>query len=90
MNFEIEKPIEVQYNNIPLKRNYRQDIIVEDLVIVELKAIDAIAPIHKAKLATYMILNEKPKGLLFNFNVLNITKEGMIPWVNDFYKILPD
>lgn len=89
INFEVEKNIDVNYKGHVLNRKYRQDIIVENLIIVELKAIDAIHPIHKAKLATYLLLNEKPKGLLFNFNVLNLTKEGMVPWVNQYYSDLP-
>ncbi len=90
LKFEIEKPILVSYKGHDLKRNYRQDIIVEDCIIVELKATDSITPIFKAKLATYMELNQKPKGLLFNFNVINLTKEGMVSWVNKLYSELPE
>jgi len=90
INFEVEKNIDVYYKDHLLNRKYKQDLVVENLIIVELKAIDSIHPIHKAKLATYMLLNEMPKGLLLNFNVVNITKGGLVPWVNHFYNALPD
>lgn len=90
LKFEVEKEIDVYYKTYKLRRKYRQDLIVEDCVIIELKAVDSISPIFKAKLATYLELNQKPKGFIFNFNVLNLTGEGMVPWVNHLYAALPE
>ncbi len=52
----------------------RYDLLVEDLIVVELKAVDIMLPIFKAQLITYLKLLHKPKGLLINFNTLNISK----------------
>jgi GxxExxY protein len=52
-----------------LSASYRIDLIVEDLVIVEVKAVDVLLPVHQAQLLTYMRLTGHPAGLLINFNV---------------------
>ena len=64
------------------------DLLVNDTVVVELKAIEEISPIHEAQLLTYMKLLEKPKGLLINFNTENITK-SLVPMVNEHFSVLP-
>lgn len=85
---QLEVP--VQYKGVPLKSNYRIDLLVEDLIIVELKAVEEISPVFQAQLLTYMKLLKKPKGLLINFNVGNITHEGLLPLVNEYFKQLPE
>ena len=87
---QIEERVEIYYKGVLINRHYRQDLLVENCVIVEIKSQEAIAPIHKAQILTYMKLNQKPKGLLINFNVLNLTKEGLIPMVNDIFRDLPE
>jgi GxxExxY protein len=72
LNFERQVGLPVIYNNKILEAGYRVDIIVENEVIIELKSVDAIAPIHKAQLLTYMKLSGKHLGLLINFNVPNL------------------
>jgi GxxExxY protein len=62
---------------------------VNNLIIVELKAVEHILPVFKAQLLTYMKIAEKPKGLLINFNCSNITKDGLIPLVNEHFSSLP-
>lgn len=62
-------------------------MLVEDTVIVELKAIETIHPVYEAKLLTYMKLLKKPQGLLINFFTDNITK-SMKPFVNEYFKML--
>src|SRR4051812_29020559 len=57
----------VFYDTIKIDLGYRLDLVVEDTVIVELKAVHAIAPIHKMQLITYLKLSSKPLGLLINF-----------------------
>jgi GxxExxY protein len=51
---------------------YKVDLLVEDLVVVEVKCVEAFAPVHKAQLLTYMRLMNKPAGLLINFNVARL------------------
>jgi len=66
----------VIYDGVQIEVGYRIDLLVEDLVIVELKAVDALAPIHEAQLLTYLKLSGKKVGLLINFNVLHL-KDGI-------------
>ncbi|ALO15596.1 GxxExxY protein [Salinivirga cyanobacteriivorans] len=80
--------VPVIYDGIDLEADLRLDLLVNDTIIVELKAIEHILPIHEAQLMTYMKLLQKPQGLLFNFNVVNIS-EAMKPFVNEFFNDLP-
>ena len=66
---ETEVPLPVVYKGVQLDCGYRLDLVVEDLVVVELKSIDAIAPVHKAQMISYLKLSGKSLGLLINFNV---------------------
>ncbi len=63
------------------------DILVEDVFIVEIKAVDAIIPIFKAQLLTYLKLSELPKGLLINFNSV-VIKDSVSSKVTDIYQDL--
>ena len=72
LKFERQLGLPVVYNNRILEAGYRVDLVVEDSVIIELKSVDQIAPIHKAQLLTYMKLSGKGLGLLINFNVANL------------------
>jgi len=71
----------VVYDGVQIDLGYRLDLLVEDAVIVELKAADRIAPIHEAQLLSYLKLSGKKLGLLINFNVLHL-KDGMRRMVN--------
>lgn len=75
--FERQVGLPVFYNNSKLDAGYRIDLLVENDVIIELKSVDQIAPIHKAQLLTYLKLSGKKIGLLINFNVVNL-KEGIV------------
>jgi GxxExxY protein len=77
------------FNGIYIDCDLRFDLLVENILIVELKAVEGILPIHEAQLLTYLKLLEKPKGLLINFNCLNIFKEGQKTIVTDLYAKLP-
>src|SRR3972149_2475450 len=66
----------VVYDEAQLDIGYRIDLLVENLVIVELKAADAVLPIHEAQLLSYLKLSGKKVGLLINFNVLRL-KDGI-------------
>ena len=58
--------------------------------MVELKAIESLLPIHEAQLITYMKLLFLPKGILINFNVVNIFKQGQKTYVNELFRNLPE
>jgi GxxExxY protein len=71
-----EVPVPVIYDGIKLEAGYKLDLLVEDTVIVELKAIEALAPIHQAQIISYLKLTHKPIGLLINFHSLHL-KDGI-------------
>jgi GxxExxY protein len=75
-----QRPMPLIYKDVKMDCGYRTDLIIEDKVIVEIKAVDAIAEIHKAQLMTYMKLAEIKVGLLINFNV-KLLKDGIIRWI---------
>ena len=81
--------IPVIYKNIEVQAELRLDVMVNDCVIVELKAVEQIHPIYEAQLLTYMKLLKKPKGLLINFHTDNITR-SIKPFVNEYFSALPD
>jgi GxxExxY protein len=71
----------VVYRGVKLNLGYRIDLLVENLVIVELKSVDAISPVHQAQLLSYLKLSGKSIGLLINFNVVHL-KDGIRRFVN--------
>ena len=76
IDFSLEHPLPVEYKGIRLDCGYRVDLLVENRLIIELKAVDQIKGIHKAQLLTYMKLSGMETGLLINFNV-RILKDGI-------------
>ncbi|MFT6844767.1 MAG: GxxExxY protein [Flavobacteriales bacterium] len=74
LRVERQKALPVVYDEIKLEAGYRIDLLVENLVILELKAVDEIAPIHHAQLMTYLKLSGKKLGLLLNFNVQDMKR----------------
>ena len=80
--------VPVIYKEKQLGNVLKLDLLVNDLVIVELKSVDAILPIFKAQLLSYLKLSGRPKGLLINFNCENISKEGLIPLVTEEFSKL--
>ena len=81
--FSRQVPLPVRYKDVKLDCGYRIDLFVDDLVIVELKAIESLSPIHEAQLLTYLKLAGKRVGLLINFNV-PILKQELKRMVNQF------
>ncbi|HEX5024684.1 MAG TPA: GxxExxY protein [Agriterribacter sp.] len=81
--------IPVCYKGIELDAGLRLDVLVEDSILVELKAVEYLLAIHEAQLLTYMKLVKKPKGILINFNCTNIFKDGQKTLVNHLYRDLP-
>jgi GxxExxY protein len=76
MNVESEKMLPVVYDGLTIDTGYRIDLLVEDEVIVEVKSVESILPIHEAQLLTYLKLSRKRVGLLINFNVVTL-REGI-------------
>jgi GxxExxY protein len=76
LRFEKEKPLPVEYKGIRLESGYRLDFIVDDKVVVELKAVDSLHDVHKAQLLTYLKLTGCKVGLLLNFNSA-VLKDGI-------------
>lgn len=73
---ECEKILPVVYEGITIEMGYRIDMLVDDAVIVEVKSVESILPIHEAQLLTYLRLGHKRVGLLLNFNVVRL-REGI-------------
>jgi len=71
----------VVYRGVKLELGYRMDLVVEGLVIVEIKSVDAVSPVHQAQLLSCLKLSGKSIGLLINFNVVHL-KDGIKRFVN--------
>ena len=76
LKVQCEVPLPVVYDGVKLEAGYRLDLVVEDTVVVELKAIEELAPIHQAQIISYLKLSGKPIGLLINFHTLHL-KNGI-------------
>lgn len=82
LQLERQKPLPLIYKDLKLECGYRVDLLVEDRVVVELKAIDALAPVHDAVVLTYLRLSGRRVGLLINFHVA-VLKDGIKRFVWD-------
>jgi GxxExxY protein len=83
LKVEQQKPLPVVYREVKLDCGYRLDLLVEEAVIVEVKAVDRLMPIHQAQLLSYLRLAGFKVGLLLNFNV-KVLKDGIRRVVNNF------
>ena len=84
-----QQPVPLEYKGVSIGANLRYDVLVENLVVVELKSQEAILPVHKAVLLTYMKMLHVPKGIIINFNCTNIFQYGQKTMVNELYSRLP-
>ncbi|MCP5109454.1 MAG: GxxExxY protein [bacterium] len=80
-----EKPLPLTYKKVKIDCGYRLDLLVEDQVIVEIKAVERIAPIHESQLLSYLRLTNLRVGLLINFHVRSL-RDGVRRLVNKFPK----
>jgi len=78
---EYQQPIPVVHDNVRMGIGFRADLIVENKVVVEIKSVEVIAPVHKKQLLTYLRITDKRLGLLINFNV-ELIKTGITRVVN--------
>lgn len=83
IRFERQVPISVEYKGVKLDCGYRADLVIEGAILVELKSIDALLPIHEAQLLSYLKLAARHVGLIINFNV-QLLKHGIRRRVLDF------
>jgi GxxExxY protein len=84
LSVQAQAALPVVYDGLHLDSGYRIDLLVEDTVIVKLKCVETLLPIHKAQLLTYLRLANKPLGLLLNFNVVHL-REGIKRVLNNKY-----
>jgi len=89
LHIAYQEKIPLLYKGKLLKNELRLDILVNDCIIVELKAVEEIKPLFKAQLLTYLKLTGVPKGLLINFNCINITSQGLVSLVTEKFANLP-
>jgi len=79
--------VKIDYDELELESDLKIDLLVNDCIVVELKTVENILPIHEAQLLTYMKLLRRPQGLLINFNSTNITN-SIKPFVNEYFSRL--
>ncbi len=89
LTYKAQLTLPIEYKGIVLSGALRIDILIENIMLMELKAVEAILPVHEAQLLTYMKLMKIPKGILVNFNCANIVNEGKRTFVNEWYSSLP-
>ena len=83
LKVEEQRPLPIIYKDVHLDCGYRMDLVVEDSIVVEIKAVEQLAPIHDAQLLSYLRLSGKSVGLLINFHV-RVLKQGLKRIVNEF------
>jgi len=90
-NFDVKSQLTVPilYKGLDIDCDLRLDVLVDNLVVVEIKSTNEMHPIFEAQLLTYMKLTESPKGILINFNCKNLFHEGQKTFVNEFFAELP-
>ena len=82
LNVEKQKPIRILYEGVEYQESFRADIVINNLVILELKAVENVLPVHKKQLQTYLKLTGCKLGFLLNFNEL-LMKDGITRCVNN-------
>ena len=87
--FQSELIIPINYKGLQLDADLRCDFLIENCLVVELKAVENILSVHEAQILTYMKLLNAPKGIIINFNVTNLFKEGQKTFVNRIFSDLP-
>jgi GxxExxY protein len=76
--FARQVPLPIEYKGVKLDCGYRLDLVVEDVLILEIKCVERVLPVHEAQLLTYLKLTGKRVGLILNFNVSMLTRGGII------------
>jgi GxxExxY protein len=76
--FERQLPLPVDYKGVKLDCGYRLDLVVENVLLLEIKCLEHVLPVHEAQLLTYLKMTGKRVGLILNFNVSTLTRGGVI------------
>jgi GxxExxY protein len=76
--FQRQIPLPVEYKGVKLDCGYRLDLIVQNEIILELKCVEHILPVHEAQLLTYLKLTDKRVGIIINFNVATLVRGGIL------------
>ena len=87
LSFVASQPIDVVYKGTHIDNGFRADLVVEDLVIVEIKCVRELLPVHDAQLLTYLKLTGAPVGLLINFNV-TVLRQGIRRFLNKDHELV--
>jgi GxxExxY protein len=78
LRFQRQVPLPVEYKGVKLDCGYRLDLVVQEAVVLELKCVDHILPVHEAQLLTYLKLTGKHVGMIINFNVATLVRGGIV------------
>jgi len=81
VGFEMQVPLAVEYKGVHIDCGYRIDMLVEGRLLLELKSVEHVAPIHEAQILTYLKLSKVPQSLLINFNVRRLL-DGLKSYLN--------
>ena len=81
MHVERQMPVPIEYDDLKFEEGFRADLVVNGLVVIELKSVDKLAKVHKKQLLTYLRLMDRKLGLLINFGE-NLIKDGISRVVN--------
>ncbi|MBY0487780.1 MAG: GxxExxY protein [Flavobacteriaceae bacterium] len=90
IDFKAELKVPLYFKGIDLETEFRCDLFVENCIVVELKSVKEFAPIYEAQILTYMRLLKAPKGILYNFNSMNLYHEGQKSFVNHHFSNLEE
>ena len=90
INYKSEMIIPLFFKEVKMNVDLRFDLFVDDCIVIELKTVETFAPLHEAQLLTYMKLLRAPKGIIINFNCVNIFEKGQKTFVNEIFRSLPD
>lgn len=84
LKVERQKPLALVYDAVALDCAYRMDLVVAEAVIVEVKSVARLDRVHEAQMLSYLKISRLPVGLVLNFNVRNLTRDGVMRKVNGF------
>lgn len=90
LHVDSEHEVPIVYKNMQFRTALRCDLLVNNQVVVELKAVSELDALFTAQVISYMRLLKVPKGILINFHCSNIFKQGQKTFVNELYRMLPD
>jgi GxxExxY protein len=88
--FHSELDVRIVFNGREVATPLRCDLLIEEIIVVELKSVKELLPVHEAQLLTYMKLLNAPKGILINFQCTNLFREGQQTFVNELFRALPE